>query len=125
MQKARRHPVGLRPFVSVWFQVLLTPLLGVLFTFPSRYLFAIGLIVVFSLTRWCWWIQTGFHRSRLTQDTSLINICTCTGLSPSLIVLSNTFHLKYLQLYKSYNPCKHKLTGLGSSAFARHYSRNH
>ena len=43
MQKARRHHEWLRPLVSVWFQVLFTPLLGVLFTFPSQYLFAIGL----------------------------------------------------------------------------------
>ena len=53
MQKARRHSAEaeLRPLVSVWFQVLFTPLLGVLFTFPSQYWFAIGLLVVFSLTR--------------------------------------------------------------------------
>ena len=72
MQKARRHPSvdGLRPLVSVWFQVLFTPLLGVLFTFPSQYWFAIGLLVVFSLTRWCWQIHTGFLRSRATQDPS-------------------------------------------------------
>ena len=53
MQKARRHPYGLRPLVSVWFQVLFTPLLGVLFTFPSRYWFTIGLSRVFSLSGWC------------------------------------------------------------------------
>ena len=53
MQKARRHPIGLRPLVSVWFQVLFTPLLGVLFTFPSRYWFTIGLSEVFSLSGWC------------------------------------------------------------------------
>ena len=73
MQKARRPPTNqLRPLVSVWFQVLFTPLLGVLFTFPSRYWFTIGLSGVFSLTRWCWQIQTGFHRSRPTQDTVYI-----------------------------------------------------
>ncbi len=39
MQKVRRHPAKarLRPFVCDRFQVLLTPLTGVLFTFPSRY----------------------------------------------------------------------------------------
>src|SRR5690606_12660196 len=62
MQKARRHPPdgGLRPIVSTRFQVLFTPLFGVLFTFPSRYWFTIGLSGVFSLTRWCWQIQAGF-----------------------------------------------------------------
>ena len=67
MQKARRHPEGLRPLVSVWFQVLFTPFLRVLFTFPLQYWFAIGLSVVFSLTRWCWHIQTEFLRFRLTH----------------------------------------------------------
>ena len=33
-------------FVSIRFQVCFTPLIGVLFTFPSRYLFAIGHRVV-------------------------------------------------------------------------------
>src|SRR3989339_1040195 len=35
------HP--LRLLVSIWFQVYFTPLTGVLFTFPSRYLFTIDL----------------------------------------------------------------------------------
>ena len=69
MQKARRHPEGLRPLVSAWFQVLFTPLLAVLFTFPSRYWFAIGLSVVFSLTGWYRQIHTKFHWLRATQDT--------------------------------------------------------
>ena len=88
MQKARRHPVGLRPLVSVWFQVLFTPLLGVLFTFPSQYWFTIGLSGVFSLGRWCCHIQTGFHRPRPTR---LIHIKhSYTGLSPSLVSFSKT-----------------------------------
>ena len=36
------HPKMLRLLVGVWFQVYFTPLIGVLFTFPSRYLFTIG-----------------------------------------------------------------------------------
>ena len=42
IQKVRRHPCGLRLLVSIRFQVCFTPLVGVLFTFPSRYWFAIG-----------------------------------------------------------------------------------
>ena len=42
LQKARRHPCGLRLFVSKWFQVLFHQGLPLLFTFPSRYLFTIG-----------------------------------------------------------------------------------
>ena len=62
MQKARRHPdkSGLRQIVSKWFQVLFHSPSGVLFTFPSRYYFAIGHIEVFSLSRWSWLIPTKF-----------------------------------------------------------------
>ena len=54
MQKVRRHPfplrgIELRPLVSAWFQVLLTPLVAVLFIFQSPYLFTIGRRGVFSL----------------------------------------------------------------------------
>jgi hypothetical protein len=41
----------LRPFSSKRFHALLNSLFKVLFNFPSRYLFAIGLVVVFSLRR--------------------------------------------------------------------------
>ena len=41
---------------------------GVLFTFPSRYSFAIGHHRVFSLGGWAPRIQPGFHVSRLTWD---------------------------------------------------------
>ena len=86
MQKARRHPTkGLRPLVSAWFQVLFTPLCTVLFTFPSRYCFTIGLLVVFSLTGWCRQIQPGLLQPRLTQDTLTYAYITSTGLSPSLV----------------------------------------
>ena len=37
LQKARRHPSGLRPLAGPWFQVLFHSPPGVLFTFPSRY----------------------------------------------------------------------------------------
>ena len=40
MQKVRSRAclrVALELLVDMWFQVLLTPLTGVLFTFPSRY----------------------------------------------------------------------------------------
>ena len=37
-----RTNLGLHLFVGIRFQVSFTPLVGVLFTFPSRYWFAIG-----------------------------------------------------------------------------------
>lgn len=72
MQKVRRHPIasklaiGLRPLVSVWFQVLLTPLAGVLFTFQSPYWFTIGRRVVLSLGGWAPRIHAEFHELRAT-----------------------------------------------------------
>ena len=72
MQKARSHPlsrrtIGLPQLVGTWFQVLLTPLNGVLFTFPSRYLYTIGHQLVFSLGRWSSQLPTGFHVPRGTR----------------------------------------------------------
>ena len=59
----------LRLTVGIWFQVYFTPLIGVLFTFPSRYWFTIGQSGVLSLGGWSPHIQTGFHVSRLTQGS--------------------------------------------------------
>jgi hypothetical protein len=42
------------------FRYYFTPLAGVLFTFPSRYLFTIGRLLVFSLRRWSSQIPAGF-----------------------------------------------------------------
>ena len=62
LQKARRHPArGLRLLVGARFQVLFHSPLGVLFTFPSRYWFAIGHRRVFSLGGWSPLLPTGFH----------------------------------------------------------------
>jgi hypothetical protein len=61
------HQKVLRLLVGIRFQVFFTPLIGVLFTFPSRYLFTIGHQGVFRLGGWSPHVQTGFHVSRLTQ----------------------------------------------------------
>ena len=45
------RPFGFLRFTPERFHVLLNSLFKVLFNFPSRYLFAIGLVVIFSL-RW-------------------------------------------------------------------------
>ena len=76
MQKARRHTGScpkarttvLRPLVGIWFQVLLTRLTAVLFTFHSRYFYAIGRQGVLSLGRWSSQIHTGFHVSGATWE---------------------------------------------------------
>jgi hypothetical protein len=63
------HPsIGLPQFVGTRFQVLFTPLYGVLFTFPSRYSFTIGHQLVFSLGRWSSQLPTGFLVSRGTRE---------------------------------------------------------
>ena len=46
----RRQTSSAPPFTTTQFHVLLNSLFKVLFNFPSRYLFAIGLEVIFSLT---------------------------------------------------------------------------
>src|SRR5678815_2078561 len=71
MQKVRRHPfpllgIGLRPLVSVWFQVLFTRLIAVLFIVQSPYSFTIGHRGVFSLGRWAARFHAMFHEHRAT-----------------------------------------------------------
>ena len=83
MQKARSHPlprraIGLPQIVGTWFQRLFTPLYGVLFTFPSRYLFTIGHQLVFSLGRWSSQLPTGFLVPRGTRETRSGSVMTFT-----------------------------------------------
>ena len=75
-----------------------------LFTFPSRYLFTIGLSVVFSLAGWSRLIQTGFLVSRPTQGTAKLVFITCTGLSPPLAGFSKTVPLLNI------SPCRSPTT---------------
>ena len=78
---------------------------GVLFTFPSRYLFTIGHQGVFRLGGWSPHVQTGFHVSRPTQGS--------TGLYAygAITRYGRTFQTVLLI---SCEP-------LACSAFARHY----
>src|SRR3569623_3736583 len=82
-----------------------TPLVGVLFTFPSRYLFTIGRRGVLRLGGWSPHVQTGFHVSRPTR---VCRYLTPTGLSPTMAALSRS-----VRLYVT--------TALAWSRFARHY----
>ena len=74
--------------------------------------------------------------AKFTQDFScpaLLRILlsllklTCTGLSPSMIVLSKTIPIHFNNKYRSpITPVMHYyIKGLGYCAFARHYLRNH
>ena len=71
-------PLGYRPAETepttpsdcLWargFRYCFTPLIGVLFTFPSRYLFTIGHARVFRLRGWSPYVQTELHVFRPTQ----------------------------------------------------------
>ena len=73
--KGTRSPLlGRLPrFVSTRFQVLFHSPPGVLFTFPSRYLSAIGHQGIFRLSRWSCQIRTGFLGPRTTWDPSQEN----------------------------------------------------
>ena len=62
-----------------------------LFTFPSRYSYTIGLTGVFSLAGWARPIRAGLLVSRVTQDTTRPHLDSHTGLSPPMTELSRTF----------------------------------
>ena len=66
MQKARGHPVGLPQLVGSRFQVLFTPLVGVLFIVQSPYWFTIGRRGVLSLGGWTPHVHAGFHEPDAT-----------------------------------------------------------
>ena len=87
------------------FRVCFTPLSEVLFTFPSRYWFTIGLRRVFSLGGWSRRFHAGFLVSRVTQDTDRLRQKVVYGI----FTLSDaTFQmlplLWSLAMSQSYNP---------------------
>ena len=118
---------ALQLLVNIGFQVLFHSPSGVLFTFPSRYCFTIGHQLVFSLGRWSSLLPTRFHVPRGTPDSGLSSCLSRTGLLPSA---DSSFQMRIpLDIQ---NHCAGPLPrcillcpGLGSSAFARHYLRNH
>ena len=72
-------------FVSTRFQVLFHSPPGVLFTFPSRYLSAIGHQGIFRLSRWSCQIRTGFLGPRTTwEHFHGVHDISTTGVSPSV-----------------------------------------
>src|SRR5918997_1266951 len=127
--------------VGTRFQVLFHSPPGVLFTFPSRYSSAIGHQGVFRLSGWSRQIHTEFHGLGATWEQAReTTMLSGTGLSPSTATPSRGLPLtrrfltprpagrpdRTVPRPRTHNPCRvsHAL-GLASSAFARHYSRNH
>ena len=97
-----------------------------LFTFPSRYWFTIGLMGVFSLAGWSRRIRAGFLVSRVTQDTATSRHASRKGLSPALARLSSRFRSRYRYDSAVLLPRRRRnVDGLGSSPVARHYWGNH
>src|SRR6476469_1420950 len=94
MQKARGHRTSLLPpLVGTRFQVLFHSPSGVLFTFPSRYLSAIGHLGVLSLGGWSPQVQSAFHGCGPTQEQlTEVQEISCTGRLPSLVRGSTRFH---------------------------------
>ena len=109
------------------FRDYFNPLVGVLFTFPSRYSFTIGLTGVFSLAGWSRRVQAGFLVPRPTQGSAGRGRRSRMGLSPAAAELSRSLRSAFPL------PCRGPTTptarrhaeGLGSSPFARHYLGNH
>ena len=98
-----------------------------LFTFPSRYWYTIGLTGVFSLAGWARRIHTGLLVSRATQDNAAPNQRSRTGLSPSMMRLSRLFRsASTCAKCAPTTPARHRYrAGLGCSPVARHYWGNH
>ena len=142
LQKARRHTAGgLRLLVGARFQVLFHSPLGVLFTFPSRYWFAIGHRRVFSLGGWSPLLRAGFHVSGATRAPHRAGGGgSRTGPSPCLAGLSGPFRsrsplsprpgLRSPGRCGPTTPASQRLRAVtrtrvwAGCAFARRYSRN-
>ena len=123
--KSTTPPVnGLCLLVSTRFQVLFHSPPGVLFTFPSRYCSTIGHQVVFRLGGWSPRLPTGFLVSRGTLDPAIRKLpfeyvaLTLFGRPSHAVLLDTLLHVAVR------NPGDIATSGLASSAFARHYSRN-
>jgi hypothetical protein len=118
----RPNEPGSHTLYAIGFRFYFTPLTGVLFTIPSRYLFTIGCQRVFSLIQWSGQIHAEFHVHRITWDASRGQ---GSFAHPALTVSGHFFHsvkLAFLSpTLRSRNPARINPDGLGCSAFARHY----
>ena len=88
--RPNRQPESVRPtsrtppFTTTQFHVLLNSLFKVLFNFPSRYLFAIGLGVIFSLTRSLPRTLGCTPKQPDSREKPARRVNRLTGLSPSM-----------------------------------------
>ena len=109
------------------FRVCFTPLSAVLFTFPSRYLCAIGLPGVLSLGGWCRLLRTGLLRPRPTQGSGPVGGGYAYG---AVTRCGAPFQAASATLASSLSPAlqpraRLDARGLGWPPFARRYSGGH
>ena len=124
-----------QPFTSEQFHALLNSLFKVLFNFPSRYLFAIGFVAIFSL-RWSLPPTLSCTHKQLDSRESSTH-CQMTTIQAShpLWAKEAAFQRTWAVLLTAGNePPKHHIpkcpyrtkgSVLGSSLFARRYWGNH
>ena len=112
---------ALRLLVGTRFQDLFHSPPGVLFTFPSRYSFAIGSQIVFSLGGRSPRVRPGSLVPRLTLGTCRPGRPFGYGGFALFAAPFQALPLGHPFGLQARTPA---LAGLGSSAFARHYSRN-
>ena len=87
-------------------------------------LFAIGHMVVFSLSRWSSFLPSGFLVSRRTPDTASLRHDFAYGGVTLFALPFKVVRLSVSCYCRSPYPKGISTLGLGSSAFARHYLRN-
>ena len=87
-------------------------------------LFAIGHMVVFSLTGWSPCLPSGFLVSRRTPDSAKPLQNFAYGIVTLFDLPFKTVRLTSQVLYRGPYPADISVRGLGSSDFARHYFRN-
>ena len=109
------------------FRFSFTPLPAVLFTFPSRYLCAIGLPGVLSLGGWCRQIRTGLLRPRPTQGSGWVGASFAYG---AVTLYGAPFQASSATVASSVSPAlqprpRLDADGLGWPPFARRYSGGH
>ena len=109
------------------FRSSFTPLSAVLFTFPSRYLCAIGLPGVLSLGGWCRRIRTGLLRPRPTQGAARVGAHAGYGaVTRCGAPFQAASPMRSSSLAAALQPrARLDARGLGWPPFARRYSGGH
>ena len=121
MQKARRHTFVLRPLVGAWFQGLFHS------SVRGSFHLSFTVLVRYRSPGWSPQIRPGFLVSWVTQVSIRLpshfayGTVTLYGYDFHRILLCSVLSLSWILLPRR---CRN-IVGLGSSAFARHYLRNH